>query len=248
MDDLAFGLTLRRIRIRRRDRQQDVADRAGISRTTYSRIERGDIGSVRLRSIRRAATALEVRAELQPRWRGGDLDRLLHARHARMSEVVTRRLVGAGWDVVPELSFNHYGERGIVDLVAWHAPRRALLIAELKTELVDVNELLGTMDRRCRIVPGIVRGRGWIPSTVSAWVVLAESRTNRRSVAAHRAVLRAALPEDGRAIAGWLLDPARSQRALWILTDDSPANVRRDLAPIKRVRKSPPSVRRERAS
>ena len=45
--------------------------------------------------------------------------------------------------LAPEVSFSIYGERGVIDILAWHPGRRALLIIELKTDIVDVNELVG---------------------------------------------------------------------------------------------------------
>lgn len=235
MDDQAVGLAIRRVRLRRNERQQDVAARAAISRTAYSRIERGHLESTTIHAIRAAAAALEIRIGLLARWRGGDLDRLLSARHAVMGERVAGRLGLAGWDVAPEVSFNHFGERGVIDLLAWHARRRALLVVELKTELVDVNEVLGTMDRRRRLMPTIAGGRGWVPAHLGAWLVIADSRTNRRHVAAHRELLRAAFPEDGRQVATWLSEPDRPHSALWFLPDDLGRNAGRGLAPRKRV-------------
>ena len=79
---------------------------------------------------------------------------------------------------------------------------------ELKTELVSLEDLLGTMDVRVRHAAKIARERGWLAKTVSAWVVFAESRTTRRRVQAHSAVLRSAFPDDGRSVAGWLARPA----------------------------------------
>ena len=151
-----------------------------------------------------------------------------------MTERVARMLIDSGWNVIPELSFNHFGERGIIDLVAWH-PRRTLLVVELKTELVDVNELLGVMDRRMRLVAAMVRDRGWMPERIGGWIVLADSRTNRRHVGAHRTLLRSAFPADGRQVAGWAADPDSAQRALWFLTDDAASGLGRGLAPTKRV-------------
>jgi hypothetical protein len=84
-----------------------------------------------------------------------------------------------------------------------------LLVIELKTDIVDVNELVGTVDRKGRHAVRIAIERGWIRShdpapSVSIWVIVADGHTNRRRVQAHRAMLRAAFPSDGRAIGGWL--------------------------------------------
>jgi transcriptional regulator with XRE-family HTH domain len=233
MDDRLVGLALRRVRLRLDQRQADVAASSGMSTSTYSAIERGHI--VSLPRLRAAAATLEVRIDLVARWRGGDLDRLVRGRHSAMSEQVASMLIDQGWTVLPEVSFNRYGERGVIDLVGWHAGTRAVLIVELKTELVDIGEVLATSDRRRRLIGHIASERGWQPKHVGTWLVIAESRTNRRHVAMHQALLRAAFPEDGRATRGWLAKPNRPQAGLWFLTNSSTARVGRGQAPIKRV-------------
>ena len=105
-----------------------------------------------------------------------------------------------GWDLAPEVSFSIYGERGIIDLLAWNLAHRALLVIELKTDIADVNELIGTFDRKVRLAWRIAEERGWNPLTVSGWVIVAPGRTNRERIAAHGAMLRAAFPMDGRGI------------------------------------------------
>ena len=239
VDGAALGQALRRIRLRRAERQQEVAERAGISRSTYAEIERGQIGTIKLDTIEHACSALDVRLYLTPRWRGGDLDRLLNGRHAVMGTVVAERLRRDGWAPTPEVSFNMFGERGVIDILAWHAGRRALLVIELKTELVDVNELLGTMDRRLRLARQIAKERDWPePASVSGWVVMADSSMNRRRVRAVDPLLRSAFPEDGRAAGRWSRDPIGRQLALFFLPDSGAAGTDQHLAPRKRVRRA----------
>lgn len=36
---------------------------------------------------------------------------------------------------MPEVSFSIYGQRGVIDILAWHAATRSLLVIELKTEM-----------------------------------------------------------------------------------------------------------------
>src|SRR5262245_5474665 len=124
VDDLAIGLVFRELRMRLGWPQREVARRAGISAGTYSEIERGMFERVALKKLRRVGAVLEVRLVIEPRWRGAALDQLFSSRHAAMSELVTRMLVEAGWEVRPEVSFNNFGERGVVDLVAWNAEAR----------------------------------------------------------------------------------------------------------------------------
>lgn len=93
--------------------------------------------------------------------------------------------------------------------------------------------MVGTVDRKRRLAREVVRDRGWLPETVSVWVVVAASRTNRARVAAHRAMLRAAFPLDGRRIRAWLDDPVEAVSALSLW----PAEVgSRGLTTIRRVR------------
>jgi transcriptional regulator with XRE-family HTH domain len=237
VDEVAIGRLLRVLRIRLRWRAVDVATKAGVSASAYSQIERGQLGAVTLDKLRRVAGVLEVRLVLEPRWRGAEVARLLSSRHAAMSEIVARVLVDAGWQVRPEVSFNHFGERGVVDLLAWHEPTGTILIVELKTELADVNGLLATMDRRRRLGAVIAAPFGWEPRVVAAWVVLGSSRTNERRVAQHRTVLRAAFPSDGRAISGWLSRPTGPFAALSFLPNSGGTARGRTLGPTMRVRR-----------
>ncbi|MGH2385782.1 MAG: hypothetical protein ACRDGB_12140, partial [Candidatus Limnocylindria bacterium] len=58
------------------------------------------------------------------------------------------------------MSFSRCGERGRIDLVARHPVYRLVLITEIKTDLVDVQALLGAMDVRVRLAPFIARELG----------------------------------------------------------------------------------------
>jgi transcriptional regulator with XRE-family HTH domain len=203
MDLVRFGAALRAIRLRSRLRQEDVARRARVSRSTVARVETGAAATLRLETLERIAAAVGGRAELQLRWRGGDLDRLPDAGHAAMHEAMATMFAGLpGWEAVAEASFAVYGERGVVDVLAWHAERRVVLVIELKTQLVDLSEMLGTLDRKRLLAPLIARERGWNPVTTSVWLVLADTPSVRARVLAHRGVLRSAFPSDGRRTAG----------------------------------------------
>lgn len=227
MQDLAFGARVRSVRVRLGLRQRDVAVRAGVSDGTVSRVERGHLDTLSLRTLRAVASALEIRVDLVPRWRGGDLERAVSARHSRLAEACVRWLGGfAGWVVRPEVSFSIYGERGIIDLLAWHQAHRALLVVELKTEIVDVGEIIGTLDRKARLAPGVANGLGWDPDTVSVCLIIADGRTNRRRLHDHGATFRSAFPDDGRRLRAWLRVPARRVAAIAFLPDRHPRAAR----------------------
>jgi transcriptional regulator with XRE-family HTH domain len=215
------GATFRAVRIRRGWRQIDVADRAGVHRSVISAIERGHLEHVSVGTLLRVARALDIQLTFTTRWRGGDLDRLLSSRHSSLHEAVARWFGTEmpGWLLAPEVSFSIYGERGIIDILAWHPGERALLVIELKTDIVDVNDLIGSMDRRRRLASRIAHEKGWDP------------------LAAHRTVLRNAFPVDGRAMPGWLKRPNRVVDAMsfW---ERGTKGERGDLAARRRVRRA----------
>jgi transcriptional regulator with XRE-family HTH domain len=230
--------TLGVIRIRKHLRQVDVARRARVSRQVVGRLEGGAAGRYPLDATRAVAAALGTRLDVRPRWQGADLDRLVNAAHAELHESVAARLGElAGWTWLPEVTFAHSGERGVIDILAWHAESRSLLIIELKTELADPQELVATMHRRCRLGLVIARERGWDPVTVSTWVIVRSSRTEKRRLRQHEGLLRAAFPRDGRAMRHWLRDPGEPVSALSFWTGVTPGGLRHACRPTKRDRR-----------
>ena len=234
-----MGRAVRGVRIRRGLRQEDVAALAGVSQDSVSRLERGQLNGMTLARMRAIGGAVGVVLDVEVRWHGGELDRLLGSRHSALHEAVAGRFAAwAGWAIKPEVTFSEYGERGAIDILAWHASTRTLLVIELKTEIVDVQEMLGTLDRKRRLARKVARDRGWDASVVATWVIVSEHRTNRRRVDAHRSVLRAALPAGGHEIRAWLGAPRDSIAALsfWSFNDETRGN--RPIAKVRRVRRS----------
>ena len=237
MDDARLGRSFRAVRVRRRWRQLDLANASGVSQQTISRIEQGRLDGVTLGTLRATASALGMRLTVSAHWQGADLDRLLGARHSAMHEEVARLFAGLpDWITIPEVTFAFFGERGVIDILAWHAASRTLLVIELKTELADMQETLGTLDRKVRLAAQVAADRGWSPAVVASWLVIADGATNRRRVAAHRAMLRAALPADGRTIMGWLREPRGRVAALSFLSSTRGTGGVPGLAQVRRVR------------
>jgi hypothetical protein len=124
---------------------------------------------------------------------------------------------------LPEVSFSRYGDRGRIDLLAWNPARRILLVIEIKTQIVDIQGLLGPLDVKLRLAPGIARERGWgHPAGVVPLLVVAESSTNRRRIAS-RAPLFRQLGLRGRRAITWLRRPESPATGLLVLTGLSPA-------------------------
>lgn len=219
MDDVRVGKVVRAIRQRKGWRQRDLSAAAGVAQSTASKLERGHLGHLEVASIRRLAAALEMEMPFAPRWRGGDLARLLDQDHAALVEQLAGTLGGFGWEIAVEYSFNAYGERGSADIVAWHVLTRTLLVIEVKTQILDLQDLLGTLDRKVRIVPPMLaRDRGWRAVRLGRLVIAPATTTSRDAIRRHEAMLRAALPDRGRAVVRWLREPTRTLAGLWLLS------------------------------
>lgn len=239
MDDQRIGAAFRAVRIRRRWTQQELGRRAGVSASLISLIERGHLESLSVRVLRRVAAVLEIRLELTARMRTGDIERILNAAHAALHEEVARFLGSLpGWRHAPEVSFSIFGERGVIDVLAYHPLSRSLLVIELKTELVSLEDLLTTMDVRLRLARKIATERGWTAETVSCWVLVADSKPNRTRVRSYAATLRSAFPSEGRTMRRWLRNPVGIVRALSFWPNSNQGGANRDIALRRRVRRS----------
>lgn len=218
MDDRQLGRAFRSLRIRRGLRQVDVAARARTSADTVSLLERGQLERLGFSMIRRLWSALGVAADVDPRLSPAERAQLLDAGHAALVERAVQLHQGAGWETIVEYTFNHFGERGSVDLLCWRSSRRALGVIEVKTRLPDVQELHATFDRKTRVVPlAVARERGWHAERVGRLLIVADTRANRRIVGTHAATFDSSFPDRGRAARTWLQDPDRGVSALWFL-------------------------------
>lgn len=237
MDDVALGRRFRALRHRLGLRQSDVGEAAGLSQDTVSRVERGLLELVSLPALRRVAVAMggELRIELW--FRGAELDRLIDEGHAALVGAVAARLVALGWELRPEVSFAVYGERGSIDLAAWHPASGTLLVIEVKTELASIEETLRRLDVKVRLSAAIVRERfGWEPRRVARLIVLPDGTTARAQVRRHDDVLRAAFPVRGPRLRAWLRTPVGSVAGLAFVPFTRGARGSRPPAARRRIR------------
>ena len=199
-------------------RQVDLARAAGVDQKVVSLLERGQLVRVSVDRFRRVCASMGIEPVLDLRWRGGLADRLVDRGHARIVEAIVAELGRLGWECLPEYTFNVYGERGSVDILAWHPVHRALLIVEVKTRITDMQAMLGSLSRKVRLVPAeIARERGWERLVLGHVVVLLDTRANRSSVAAHRATFGAAFPRRTTEVRAWLRSPKTNLAGLWFL-------------------------------
>lgn len=237
MDDARIGRVLRAIRHKKGWRQEDVGKRAGLGPDIIGRIEGGRIERLTLGALRKVGTALGAEIVISVRWRGADLDRLLDEGHAAIVAAVIELLGAAGWECHPEVSFSVYGERGSIDVLAWHAASRSLLVVEVKTELVSLEETVRKLDAKVRLAPVIVEDRfDWQPIARSHLLVLPATSTKRRRVDRSSTVLDLVLPLRGAAVRSWIQAPVGPIGGLLFLSDPTGARTMRGRLSRKRIR------------
>jgi transcriptional regulator with XRE-family HTH domain len=210
MDPIRLGLAIRALRRRSRWTQERLAAEARVSQSAVSRVERGQLRHQTLHTVERIAEALGARASVRIYWHGEDLDRLLDAAHAGLVEEVVRLLAAYGWEVVPEVTFNDFGERGSIDLLAFHPEHGALLVIEVKSVVPDMQAMLAGIDRKVRVAPKLATARGWKVRSVSRLLVVGDDRTSRRRLARHGATVDAVLPLRSVAVQRWVRRPSGS--------------------------------------
>ena len=246
MDDERIGRVLRLLRQRRGWRQVDLGARARTSQSAISDIERGRIDRYTLRTIRQVLRAVDASVSMDPLWGGrGDLDRLLDADHARLTQVWADRHRRAGWEVWNEASYSIFGERGRIDQLAFHATTGALEVAEIKTGIWDVQDTLGRLDAKVRLGPRVAGQRGWRVTRVVGALVVMDGTTVRRRLREHPDLF-ARYSVRGRAVETWVRDPRATAGGLLAFVSLPPTNQGRlRRAGQRRVRPSSrsPSVR-----
>ena len=127
MDRFRFGRSVRELRLRQRVTQAELGARVRVSRNLIGRIERGTIAGVPFGRLVAVAEALDGRLDLDFRWRGLQLDRLVNERHAgtvdQLVDVSAMPLARRG-----EATFSTYAERGSIDAFAWHPVRQVVAV------------------------------------------------------------------------------------------------------------------------
>lgn len=229
MDDVRQGRICRALHLHARLTQRQLGDRCGLSQQAISLVERGHGSRLAAASLRRLFAALDARWEPTISWRGGELDRLLDERHARLAGIVVALLRSRGWRVEVELTYSTYGERGSIDILAWWPPGRIALVVEITSMLVSVEATVRTLDEKVRLtIESIAETRfGERPSAVARLLVLPDTTTERRRVATEEAVLSAALPGRSDPARRWPRRPNGATRALLFVADTNPDGTRR---------------------
>lgn len=207
MDRFRFGRAIRALRHRRGWRQVDLAARAQLSRSVIGRIELGQVDRIAFADLEAAARALDGQLGFDFRWRGEAIDRLIDEDHAAIVDAVVAIYRPAGWEVAVEASFSIYGERGSIDVLAWHPVAEVVAVNEIKATIPDAGNTVIGVDRKARLAPRIARERGWRCRAVARFLVVPEATTTRRRIDEHAETFRTAFPAGTRECLDWIRTP-----------------------------------------
>ena len=225
VEDRRLGLVLRALRLRRGLSQGELAALARVSQPTVSRVERGHVALLSVLSVRDLFTAVDALADIDVRWRGGALDRLVDERHAALVAAAATVMQSTGWRVLLEVTFSVFGERGSIDLLGLHEATRSAAMIEAKTDITSVEETQRRMDVKARLLPGIVYERvGWRPRQAARILLLPEGRTARRRIDAASRLMADTLPLRSVAVRRWMEEPVGAVGGIWFLAIMLPRN------------------------
>jgi transcriptional regulator with XRE-family HTH domain len=223
MDDIRVGMALRSLRLRAGLRQIDVARAAGVSQSLVSAVECGRLATLPVGTLRRIFAAVGAGFDGQVIWRGPGIDRLLDARHASLVEASVLQLRSRGWDPQVEVTYSIYGERGSIDVLGGRFDCRAVVVEEIKSDLVRIDDTVRKLDEKERLVGRqIAKDRfSWQPDLVGRILILPDTDRARRQVKANAAVLDAAFPHRGSVVRQWLRAPEGPVSGILFVADAS---------------------------
>ena len=171
---------------------------------------------------------------LEARWLDGDAERLVDRDHAVLVDLVVATVRRFGWEVAIEYGFNHFGDRGSVDVLGWKSATGALLIVEIKSRVTDLQATLAAFERKVRVVPGsVARDRGWRHRHVGRVLVMPGTSMNRALVARHGAIFDTTFPERMPGVRAWLRRPDRGVGAIWFVSG-MPGRTRKHVLRVRR--------------
>jgi len=200
--------------------QTRLAAESGVPQTVISSIERATHANPPLETVGRLCTALdaELIVEIRPARLVGKSDQRDPA-HAACVAATRRILERAGWTTASEVEIVTGRAHGFVDLIAFDAVTKRLLVIEVKTEIRDVGGLERQTGWYLREAWAAAKRLEWKPLSVSGVVVCLATAAVDAVVIANRDELAAAFPIRGRAVRAVVLGGATIDKRGLVLLD-----------------------------
>ncbi len=126
-----------------------------------------------------------MRLEVRVVGRAGELVRLTDEERAAIVESLAAWFRVTGFEVEVEASFSEWGERGRIDLLAFDLTTDTLVIVEVKSLLLDLQDLFGSLDVKERLASAVGRRRGWVVRRTVTVLAVAGTSANRRIARSH---------------------------------------------------------------
>ncbi|MEW5991728.1 MAG: helix-turn-helix transcriptional regulator [Chloroflexota bacterium] len=224
-DRFQVGAAVRSIRTAIRWSQQTLAERAGVSQSMVSLVERGRVDDLTLGTASALLEAMGARLIVgvdSPFL--GERTRQRDPAHALMAAHVVRRLRASGWVVVTEVEVGGDRSRGWIDVLAFHPTTAVLLVIEVKTEIHDLGQIERTLGWYEREAWSASRRIGRRPMRAAGSLLLLASRDNDDRVAENAGSIRAGFAIKSRQL-GEIVDagsvPAPRTRAIAMIDPES---------------------------
>ncbi len=175
--------------------QAEFARRAGTSQSTVSRLERGLLDRVDLATIGRVIDAMGSRLDLRVEAPFlADRRRQQDPAHAKCVAYVVRRLMAAGWVAKREVEIGHARSHGWIDVLAYRATDRALLVVEMKTEIEDLGRIERARTWYEREAETAARRLGWAVRSVGGAIVVLDTEATEMRLRLNRDALVQTFP------------------------------------------------------
>lgn len=191
------GGEIRDARKRRGMTQTRLGERAGMSRSGVSRVERGDAAAVPLRDVVRLAVALDLVPRLSV---GRDpIGRPSDAGHLAIQELLLRLGRSNGYGSRVELPVGRGDLRHSIDVCLVDRSARRLLIQEAWNTFGDLGAAARSFDRKLAAAEEIATGMGLEGATIHGVWVVRSTRANRALVARYPEFITSRFPGSSRA-------------------------------------------------
>jgi transcriptional regulator with XRE-family HTH domain len=205
--------------------QAELARRAATNQSAISRLERGVAEPLDMLIVDRVLAALGFRASLDVDGRHlADRRRQRDPVHARMNGFLAAQLERRGFRTALEVHVGDPSPRGWIDLLAFRAVDRALIVNETKGDLPDVGAFQRSLAFYDRSAREAANRLGWRPARVVVLGTMLDSATIAARLGENRELITRVFPSPADRMLAWIEDPRAPAPFGWTLATCDPAS------------------------